>query len=195
MSDDSFARPKQTWLTAAAWDIIVNKYKASVTQASNGEPLSMVPAQNTAMLIKFFIEQASGEHPVKPIARRAIERDWGSLAAFEAQWRQLAADSRAEWIVFGLGFFDFKFHLYPLQDDAPFCVSPVLCWYLKLSAQIASDRATYVDQLWKRTDWSVGELRLQCLEQPLDIFSAPQDCVAGACEQIDALRNTPSEPR
>lgn len=185
---DYLVQPPQAWLGATAWDLLARDHASAAAQAVDGDPLSMARAQNTAMLIKFFLEQACGARPVEALARRVVERDWGSMAAFEAHWRELAADGRVRWIVFGLGFFDFKFHLYALADDVPFCVSPVLCWCLRPDVRAAAGAAGFLDRLWERTDWSVGELRLQCLELPVDIFGEPQDCVAGTCEGAEESR-------
>ncbi len=187
---DFLVRAAHAWLSAAAWDRLVQDHEAASALADGGEPLALARAQNTAMLVKFFLEQACGARKAEPLALRVVERDWGSLATFEAQWRGMALDNRVRWIVFGLGFHDFRFHLYPLQDEVPFCVSPVLCWCLEPDL-FGSNRATYVDKLWEHTDWSVGELRLQCLEQPVDIFSEPQDCVAGACQTEQGARDIP----
>lgn len=179
---DFLTRPARAWLSAAAWDSLVRDHEAASALADACEPLEIARAQNTAMLVKFFLEQACAAREPEPMALRVVERDWGSFAAFKEQWRRLALDARVHWIVFGLGFHDFKFHLYPLQDEVPFCVSPVLCWCLRPELLTNWNRAAFVDSLWNHTDWSVGELRLRCLEQPIDIFSEPQDCVAGACE-------------
>lgn len=187
-------RPARAWLSAAAWDRLVREHDTASALAEAGEPLGMARAQNTAMLVKFFLEQACGARKAEPLALRVLERDWGSFAAFEAQWRRLALDARVNWIVFGLSFLDFKFHLFPLQDEVPFCVSPVLCWCLRPDLVSGWDRAGFADALWDHTDWSVGELRLHCLEQPVDIFSGPQDCVAGACQADQAAGEVVPEP-
>lgn len=182
----SFPRPAGSWLEPAAWALMATEHDAACGLAERGDPAGLVEAQNRAMLAQFFLEQVSGPAQAGPLTQQVIARDWPSAVDFEREWQALAEIPQVQWIVFGLGFLDFKFHLYAVQAVPPFCVSPVLCWALgqELVSRSGMTRAQYAQQLLAHTDWSVGELRLQCLEQPVDIFGEPQHCVSGSCNAV-----------
>jgi hypothetical protein len=88
---------------------------------------------------------------------------------------------RIDWIIWGLSYADFRFHLFPVGralDALPFCVSPVLaaCVRQSIVERSGLDRATFANRQLAAIDWTIVEKRIECLEKPLDLFGDYQDC-------------------
>ncbi len=136
--------------------------------------------QSEFMLAKLFLEQSHGGGQPGPTSRDIIQRDFGSLDGLRRQWALLADDERVDWIVVGLCFADFRFHVFPLgAHHSPFCVSPVIsaCLIPELLDESGIDRYELVDLQWQTLNWSVVEARFACLTKPLDLFEEPIDCI------------------
>jgi hypothetical protein len=162
-------------------------FDSSQRSAAVGDASAFGESQNQAMLLKFFLEQARGSVPPRQKTRALVDRDFGRWENFRASWTALAIPPAVHWIVLGLSFADFRFHLFPVgpATSLPFCVSPISCWCLieELQVRINVVRERFINVEWLATDWGVVESRIDCLEEPLDVFSDPVDCFCkeGSC--------------
>jgi superoxide dismutase len=137
-------------------------------------------AQNNAMLLKFFLEQAMPHHPPGEKLAKIVERDFRGWDQFDEQFVRLASDQLCDWIVLGLSFADFRFHLFSIGDHnpVPFCVSPVGIWCFRadLLQSVGLNRRGLAAAQLSSTNWTAVEHRINCLEEPVDVFDAPQEC-------------------
>ena len=149
----------------------------------SSDPWDYVALQNRAMLARFHDQQdvARDPHPPLALARKLIARDFGGFEPFKAQFFRLATQARCSWIVWGLSFADFRFHLLPSESDlqgVAFCCSPML---VSDVASISDVKAA--TELYSRIDWQAVEHRIACLSEPLNLFDKPQDCQADASSE------------
>jgi hypothetical protein len=143
--------------------------------------------QNEGLLFRLFFEQAFQANPIGNVTKRIIERDLGSLYILEENWKRLGNDPRVEWLVLGLSFTDFKFHLFPISISGgviPFSISPVMscCFLQSAILQSGHTREAYVNAQWENCDWKIMEQRISCLSEPLDIFGEITDCAEENCQ-------------
>jgi hypothetical protein len=132
----SFCWPEGCWLPVEVFDRLVDehdKYWQTVEQSGlQSDAHVYMTAQNQAMLLKFFLEQAFGTGAPIGKTARIIQRDFESAEKFAQAWLSEAAKDGVDWLVFGLSFADFRFHLFPIgAAGMPFCISPVLCTCLR----------------------------------------------------------------
>ena len=85
-----FHFPKHSWLPRESYEHIVREHERSwesVESYTTGQAaLDYTRAQNQAMLLKFFLEQAFGSGLPSGKALRIIERDFGSPEDFSTAW-------------------------------------------------------------------------------------------------------------
>jgi hypothetical protein len=188
----AFTHRSQSWLLKPAFDQLSEEHCIAWQWLEDADSRHRPPhdfgsVQNEAMLLKLFLEQAFGDGHPTGYALRLIERDMGGIQSFQAQFVTLASDRRIEWIVWGLSFADFRFHLFPVSRELntmPFCVSPMLsaCVRQNIVDKSSLDRETFARRQFTSIDWSVVEKRIACLEKPLDLFGEVQDCVENKAE-------------
>lgn len=185
----SFYRPDQSWLQDELFQQLVrehDKHGQTVEQGGfTADALTYMTAQNQVMLLKFFLEQAFGSGEPFGKTLRIIQRDFGSVEQFAAAWRVEAVKDGVEWLVFGLSFADFRFHIFPIHlNRMPFCISPMMsaCLREEVIARSGLTRQTFVEVQWTHIDWRVVEQRIACLGQPLDVLADAQDCLEGVCD-------------
>jgi superoxide dismutase len=187
----TFNRPDSAWLPQIAFDTLVAEYRAHWavvdTQQSNKDIVAFATAQNQAMLLKFFLEQAFGAgRPPSGKLLQILQRDFGGVELFLRSWTQQSLREDVEWIVLGLSFADFKFHLFPFGFGGapiPFCISPMMCTCLRNDVILRANmtRKVFAEQQRTHIDWEVVEMRIECLETPLNVFEEGKDCVEKAC--------------
>jgi len=189
----SFHRPEHSWLPVEVFEQLSHEHDKHWQTVEQGgfteEALTYMTAQNQAMLLKFFLEQAFGAGEPFGKTLRIIRRDFGSVEKFAEAWRTEAGKDGADWLVVGLSFADFRFHLFPIGVNMmPFCISPMMCACLReeVIARSGLPRQTFIEVQWKHIDWLVVEQRIACLEKPLDVLEEAQDCLEGACDTWSA---------
>ncbi len=185
-----FRVPPSTWLGESALNILKQRYATawkSVEGDGSGQGLeTYLAAQNDGMLLKFFLEQLTAEAGTGPKTTRLIERDFGGRVRFTDLWIEHASRPDVEWLVFGLSFADFKFHIFPIlahSPAAPFCVSPAMCGCFcgEVVASTKLTRNQFAHEQLEHMGWDAVEQRIDCLEQPLDVFGEPTECSDGEC--------------
>ena len=137
--------------------------------------------QSSAMLLKLFLEQIGAQSEPTGRSLRLLARDGGGISRFRSDILDVGTSEDVEWIVWGLSFATFRFHLFPIggaRYATPFCVSPVLVLCVRRNIVESSDltRAEFAADQFDHIDWSVVESRLICLETPLDLFAPCGDC-------------------
>lgn len=187
----TFTLPDRAWLPSECFNHLVREHDEfwrEVEEASRDRNVAnYTTAQNQAMLLKFFLEQAFGKEPPFGKSLQIIERDFGSVEEFSAALLSEAGKDKVRWLVFGLSFADFRFHLFPIENSGsgiPFCVSPMMCMCLRedVIALSKMSRQKFAALQLDTIDWGIVEQRIKCLEYPLNIFEDGADCVEGACE-------------
>lgn len=163
-------------------DALFREIRAS--DPASGDPWKFRDLQNETMLRYFHGEQFEDASPagVHGRSKRLIERDFGGLETFWSVLLSLAADQRADWVIWGLCFADFRFRLFPVgpgPGGVPFCVSPMLVVDLRVAR--AQGEMEAVSAFIRTLNWAVIENRVSCLEMPLDIFAPPKDCQEDVC--------------
>ena len=160
----------------------------------------LVRSQTRYLLLKFFLQQIHtartgsriepGGHAANDAAgellNRVLDRDFGGLSGFRSRWLACAAGRGTGWVIGGLSFATFRFHLFPAESDTvaiPFCVSPILVScvdpdiYAAGSASIRSMHEAH----WEATSMRVIANRVACLQKPLELFEDPADCQEDSC--------------
>ncbi len=189
----AFQLPSNAWLTESAFSQLNDEYRENWSRVDSWnlgvDPGSFSESQNQTMLLKFFLEQAFGDGNASGRALSLIERDSGGLAAFRQVWSSEAEKESIDWVVWGLSFADFRFHLFSFGRgiDAPFCVSPMLCSCFRRDIVELSgmSRGDFAERQWEKLDWTIVEQRIACLEKPLDVFDDAVDCVEQSCDPND----------
>jgi len=185
----SFRWPESSWLSVEVFDRLVGEHDKHWQTVERGVFQSDVhvymTVQNQAMLLKFFLEQAFGTGGPIGETARVIQRDFESAEKFAEAWLSEAAKDGVDWLVFGLSFADFRFHLFPIcTTGMPFCISPVLCTCLRTDVIALSGltRKQFAEVQWNHIDWLIVEQRIACLEKPLDVLGDGQDCLEDAMD-------------
>jgi hypothetical protein len=181
--------PEGAWLDAKVSTRLIDEYEAVWARIEQADSMHTEPGvyqndQNQGMYLKLFLEQAFGDGAPEERARKLIERDFGSLDGLRARFLELAQDPTVDWIVWGLSFASFAFHLFPVGRSVPFCVSPMFCACMRPDVVRAAgtSRLGFAEAQWRHVDWRVVEARLTCLDEPLDVFD--EDC--GECADESA---------
>jgi superoxide dismutase len=186
----TFVLPKNAWLPTNVFDQLVSESDQSwhciENHTDQQDPCIYMAAQNQAMLIKFFLEQAFVPKPPVNQIKQIIQRDFGNIESLAQIWNLQALKDEIGWIVFGLSFADFRFHIFPITTQeygVPFSISPMLCTCLRsdIIALSGMSRQTFAETQWKHINWEVVELRVECLQKPLNVFEDAQDCVEDVC--------------
>jgi hypothetical protein len=174
---------KETWLNADTVDYLIAErdeaIRHSEAAAAIQNLLGFASSQNEAMLLKFFLEQAFDSTMRGETTRRILDRDFGGLESFEHLWFATANDTSTEWLVLALSFCDFRFHLFALgKAPIPFCISPIMsaCCRTDVVSKSALSRHKFNDLQWLHMNWKVIEQRLNCLQEPLELFEEAQGC-------------------
>ena len=189
----SFAIPENCWLPQQAYERIYEIYcshwLALDSTIEIKDPFEFVKNQNEGLLLRLFFEQAFKRNPIENVMARIIERDFGTFADLELQWKNLANNERVTWLVLGLSFTDFRFHLFPICEQEgiiPFSLSPIMSSCFKQDAINLSgfSRKDYTNGQWANCDWKIVEQRISCLGEPLDIFGEISDCAEEDCKSF-----------
>lgn len=157
----------------------------------------LVRSQTRYLLLKFFLQQIDpdaghdrdlpGERNAPgDLLNRVLERDFDGLAGLRKQWLQFASQNDTRWIIGGLSFATFRFHLFPARSDTadiPFCVSPILvsCVDPAIYEPGTSDLQAAHEANWSRISMRVIENRVACLQKPLALFEEAEDCQGDGC--------------
>jgi hypothetical protein len=200
-----FDRPGSSWLPQAAFDLILEGHDEAWSRVAVDLAAPSVPSesQNEAMLAKFFLEQAFGNSAViTGDLRSIIERDFGGVEGLHRSWLLAAVRPGVRYVVLGLSFADFRFHLFPIGGGAPppFCVSPIACGCFRADvvALTTFGGDHFAQAQWRHIDWGVVAHRLACLSQPLDLFEEPEDCLDDECQprapRGSATASSPAPP-
>jgi superoxide dismutase len=186
----TFHRPEGAWLSEQAFSALQREYTElwnRIEDLRATSPWNYPALQNQAMLLKFFLEQAFGSgDPPRGDTLRVLERDFGGIEGFAVLWHEAAARAGVDWLVLGLSFADFRFHLFPVGSGSPpipFCVSPIFCACMRgdVVERSGLSRDGFARAQWEHLGWSAVEDRLVCLTLPLDVFDEPADCVTESC--------------
>lgn len=185
----SFRWPESSWLPVEVFDRLVDEHDKHWQTVEQGVFQSdahvYMTAQNQAMLFKFFLGQAFGTGGRIGKTARVIQRDFESAEKFAEAWLSEAAGDGVDWLVFGLSFADFRFHLFPIgATGMPFCISPILCTCLRTDVIALSGltRKQFAEVQWNHIDWLIVEQRIACLEKPLNVLGDGQDCLEGVMD-------------
>jgi hypothetical protein len=176
----------EKWLPPEAYALVAGEYQESwrvVESDAKRPPADFLRVQNIAMFTKLFLEQANGDGKLKSRAATLIERDSSGWPAFRSQFIHLAEHEDVDWVVWGLCFSDFRFHLFAIRDvlgAMPFCFSPMLVCALQteIVQRSSMSRSEFIETQLNNIDWGVVERRLVCLEEPLDLLADCEDCNA-----------------
>jgi hypothetical protein len=154
-------------------------FRDSQAAAINQDLSNFAFSQNRAMLLKFFLEQAFGSIALGEITQRVFERDFEGLESFKQLWFTTANDTSTEWLVLALSFCDFRFHLFVVgKGPIPFCISPIMCacFRTEIVSKSGLSRDRFNELQWTHMNWKVIEQRLNCLQEPLELFEEVQEC-------------------
>ena len=179
----STAYQQESWLNAGIVDYLTAErdeaFRDSEAAAATQNLSGFASSQNGAMLLKFFLEQAFGSTVHGETTGRILDRDFNGLESFKHLWFAAANDTSTEWLVLALSFCDFRFHLFALgKGPIPFCISPIMCACCRtdIVSKSALSRDRFNELQWGHMNWKVIEQRLNCLQEPLELFEEAQQC-------------------
>jgi hypothetical protein len=193
----AFSYPSHgTWLPRPAYEALASDClrtweQLELTDPAGGDGRLFQCNQNKGMLLKFFLEQTFGDGEPRGRALRLVERDAAGVRKLRSRLVDLISREGSQWIVWGLSFATFRFHVFEIGRDCsngPFCISPmaVCCAADDLFAASGySARREFADKQVSHIDWEVIESRIACLEKPLDVFGSPLECVESVCEVLE----------
>jgi hypothetical protein len=177
----------RSWASDRVRDLLQKRLSDAEAALRNcADSFVIASAQTEVTLYKFSLQQSLHVDGPMDVTSKLFVRDQGSVAEARRQIVMLAEHDSTAWIIWGLSFADFRFHLFPIGhslQNVPLCVSPMLCICLDADVVAASEteRVAFSCAQWDLANWSSIEARLHCLSEPLDVFDNAQDCSVSVC--------------